>query len=95
MNEKAITVSSDNKKETRWSQTTKKGDITESVSVEKLYNKGYLITLEKYGYESKDTKHEKYISVTRKLYSETNPLDTDESDTPFNTVFTTLGKSNN
>ena len=85
---------SSTKQESRWSQATRKGEMTESITVEKLYNTGYLVTLEKYGYASNDVKKDKYISQTRKLYSENNPLDKDESDNPFSEVFNALGKEN-
>lgn len=68
------------KKDETWAQTIRKGDITESIRVEKLDNEGYLVVLERYGYEKGDKKHQKYISSTKKLFSEINPLDTDETD---------------
>lgn len=84
----------DNKtKQETWEQSTKNGDTTECIRVEKLYNQGYLVTLSKYGYKGTDSKRE-YYDVTRKLYSETNPLDKDESDDPFTSIFKTLGKDN-
>jgi hypothetical protein len=70
------------KKAKTWSQTIKNGDITKEINVEELDNGGYLVTLSRYGYENKDSKKEKYISDHRKLYSEVNPLDKDETDNP-------------
>lgn len=70
------------KKRETWAQTTERGSMTESIRVEKLDNGGYLVVLEKYGYENKDTKKEKYISTTKKLFSESNPLDANEADDP-------------
>ena len=61
-----------------WSQSTKKGDWTEEINVEKLDNKGYLVVLSKYGTDSKGN----YKSTSRKIYSDVNPLDDDETDSP-------------
>ena len=81
--------SSEKKKET-WSQSAKKGNLTRSINVEKLDNGGYLVTIEMYGYKPDDKKQEKYISSTSKLYSETNPLDEDETNDPIMDAYTTL-----
>jgi hypothetical protein len=69
-----------------WSQTIEKDGMTQRVSVEKLYNQGYLITINKYGQDSKG----KYQDYSRKLYSDTNPLDSNESDNPIDKLFKTL-----
>jgi hypothetical protein len=69
-----------------WSQTTEKDGWTQRISVEKLYNQGYLVTINKYGQDSKG----KYHDYSRKLYSDTNPLDSNESDNPIDTLFKTL-----
>ena len=82
MADKVLATNSETKKEETWSQTIKRGDITSSIRVEKLDNTGYLVTIEKYGYSKKDSKHEHYINETTKLYSLTNPLDNDETDDP-------------
>ena len=76
----------DQKQET-WSQRTEKDGITESITVEKLANQGYLVILSKYGTPNGSNK---YISKEKKLYSETNPLDKDESDDPITEMFKTL-----
>jgi len=69
-----------------WSQTTEKDGCTQRISVEKLYNQGYLVTINKYGQDSRD----KYQDYSRKLYSDTNPLDSNESDNPIDTLFKIL-----
>ena len=66
------------KKAETWSQSTKKGDWTETIEVERLANTGYLVILSKYGTDEKGN----YKSHSKKIYSETNPLDLDESDSP-------------
>ena len=79
--EKIISASDkmfEQKKRDTWSQSTKKGDWTETIDVEKLDNTGYLVILSKYGTDDKGN----YKSTSRKLFSETNPLDKDESDNP-------------
>jgi len=70
------------KKVNRWSQSFRNGDMTREIEVEELDNGGYLVTLSRNGYENKGTKKEKWVSDSRKVYSETNPLDKDENDNP-------------
>lgn len=88
INIKGIDNSKKDKIET-WSQTTEKDGWTQRISVEKLYNKGYLITLSKSGQDSKNN----WKEYSRKLYSDTNPLDTDESDNPIDNLFKTLSRN--
>lgn len=81
-------ASSSSNKDNKWSQTTRKGDITEEVSVEKLDNTGYLVTLRKWGYDKKD----KYREVSKKYYSLTNPLDADSEESPIDSLYKSLSK---
>ena len=74
------------KKRETWSQTKKVNEITEEIRVEKLDNTGYLVTISKHGEDSKG----KWFSKESKLYSETNPLDTDETDNPMDHLFKTI-----
>lgn len=76
----------DQKQET-WSQRTEKNGVTESITVEKLANQGYLVILSKYGTPSGS---DKYINKEKKLYSETNPLDKDETNDPITEMFNSL-----
>jgi hypothetical protein len=89
---KDITSKSDlvfeQKKQETWSQRTEKNGITESITVEKLANQGYLVILSKYG-----IRDGKYMDHTRKLYSETNPLDKDETNNPITEMFNTLSNT--
>ncbi len=48
-----------------------KDDLTKTIEVEQVEN-GYIITIEKYGRESKDSE---YISECKRYISETNPLE--------------------
>lgn len=86
---KAVESSAFSNKQETWSQRTEKNGITQRIEVEKLANKGYLIILNKYGTDSKG----KYFDKSVKLYSETNPLDTDETDSPFNQMFNALSSN--
>ncbi len=87
-----VTKALEKEKVETWSQRTEKDGVTECISVEKLANHGYLVTLNKYG--RKGNKGD-YFDVSRKLYSDTNPLDKDEeSDTPFNEMFKMLSNKN-
>jgi hypothetical protein len=78
------------KKQETWSQRTEKNGWTESITVEKLANTGYLVILNKYGREGKNGDYKDY---TKKLYSETNPLDKDETNDPITELFTTLSSN--
>ena len=71
------------KKRETWSQTTRQGDDSEEIRVEKLDNKGYIVTIRQNWYDSKGNWKEK----EKKLYSDTNPLDPDESDNPVDKLF--------
>lgn len=80
--EKALSSEKGEKRET-WSQTKKVGDVREEVNVEKLDNKGYLVVISKSWYDAKGNWKNKEL----KLYSETNPLDTDEEDNPIDKIY--------
>ncbi len=71
------------KKRETWSQTTRKGEDSEEIRVEKLDNKGYVVTIRMNWYDSKGNWKEK----DKKLYSDSNPLDPNESDNPVDTLF--------
>jgi hypothetical protein len=74
------------KKRQTWSQTKRVDDTTEEINVEKLDNEGYLITVSKSWYDKNNNwKHE-----DSKIYSETNPLDNNESDNPIDKVSSML-----
>lgn len=75
--DKALPKKAKKKRET-WSQTKRIGDTTEEMNVEKLDNKGYLITISKSWYDSKGNWH----NNDKKIYADNNPLDPDESDNP-------------
>lgn len=86
--ETAIDKSIKEEKVETWSNTIKKGNWTKRIDVEKLYNKGYLITLNIYGEDKKG----KYKDTTRKMYSETNPLEEEVSD-PMENLFKMLNRN--
>jgi len=81
----ALTKKEDTKK---WSQETRKGNTTECIDVEKLANKGFLVVLHK----SVDDPKKGYQSYCKKLYSETNPLEDMEEESPMSKLFTELLK---
>lgn len=83
--DKALNSGSPKKRET-WSQTKRVGDTTEEMRVEKLDNTGYLVTISKTWYDEKRNWKEKEV----KLYSEINPLDTDENDNPIDAIYSYL-----
>lgn len=79
------------KKRKTWSQTVKADEITEEIKVEKLDNEGYLVTISKYGEDSKGD----WFNKDSKIYSEINPLDKDESDNPITILFESLSRNTN
>lgn len=83
--DKAVGGKKQKKRET-WSQTKRVGDKTEEIQVEKLDNGGYLITVSKSWYDAKREWH----NSDSKLYSETNPLDKDETDNPIDQLSSVL-----
>ncbi len=88
--ETAVKSAMKKKKDKTWSQSTRIGEITKEVRVEKLANSGFLVIYSKHGEDSKGHWFNKEI----KTYSETNPLDTDgesEMDT-MSTVFNALSR---
>ncbi len=76
-----------NQKNETWIQRVEKDGITECINVEKLSNKGFLVTLSKHGY-----KGDKYIDASKKMYSDTNPLEDLPNENPFTQLFNTLAK---
>jgi len=83
--DKVIKSKTPKKRET-WSQTKRTGENTEEIQVEKLDNKGYLVTVSKSYYDSKQNWHRK----ESKLFSEKNPLDNDENNNPVDSLFDSL-----
>ena len=80
--DKALPNKSTKKRET-WSQTKRVGDTTEEMNVKKLDNQGYLVTISKSWYDSKGN----WKNNERKIFSESNPLDTDETDNPVDKLY--------
>ena len=71
---KAIDGSISKKKKVEtWSQSTRIGEMTKEVRVEKLFNGGFLVIYSKHGEDTKG----KWINKEIKTYSENNPLDED------------------
>lgn len=76
-----LTISSDKaevgelkkEKQETWSQSSRTGDSSKTVNVEKLYNKGFLVTIDISYKDAKDN----YQYIRRKVYSDTNPLEED------------------
>lgn len=69
-----------------WSQETRTGDVTKRLTVEKLDNQGYLVRINIYGDKPKGG----YFDETKKLYSETNPLEPKSVETPLDALFNSL-----
>ena len=86
---KALTVKNETKRE-NWSQTKTVGKNTETIRVEKLDNEGYLVCIEKSWYDDK----QQWYNNEVKLYSETNPLDDDDNDTPIDKLSNALLRKN-
>lgn len=85
---KAAVKAPKKKKVETWSQSTKIGDVTKRLEVEKLANGGFLVVFNKYGTDDKG----KYVDKTVKTYSENNPLDVEEADA-LSSVFDNLSRS--
>jgi hypothetical protein len=70
--EKAVKESGYSTKDKKnWRYSKSVDDWTKSLSVEKLSNKGYLLCVNVYGTNADG----KYKDITKKYYSETNPLE--------------------
>ena len=69
-----------------WSQESRVNGWTKCINVEKLFNQGYLVCINVYG----NTDKGEYKSVTRKLYSDTNPLDPNKDEDPVDKVVNNL-----
>ena len=76
------------KKETTWSKSTRVGDMTNEVRVEKLANGGFLVVYGKHG----EDENGKWINKEIKTYSETNPLAPDVEVDPLSEVFSELSR---
>ena len=88
--DKALTKNKTKKRKT-WSQTSKVDEVTEEIKVEKLDNEGYLVVISKYGDDAKGD----WFNKESKIYSEINPLDTDESDNPMDLLFESISRKIN
>ena len=76
------------KKEKTWSQSTRIGEMTREVRVEKLANGGFLVVYSKHGDDAKG----KWINEEVKTYSETNPLEVATEVDPLAEVFSELSR---
>lgn len=83
--DKALSPNKKKKRET-WSQTKRIGDKTEEINVEKLDNNGYLVVISKSWYDSKGQWH----NQDKKIYSDSNPLDSNENDNPIDQLSSVL-----
>ena len=77
------------KKETTWSKSTRTGEMTKEVRVEKLANGGFLVIYSKHGEDDKG----KWINKEVKTYSESNPLSPDVEVDPLTDVFSELSRN--
>ena len=77
------------KKETTWSKSTRIGEMTKEVRVEKLANGGFLVIYSKHGEDDKG----KWINKEVKTYSEENPLAPDVETNPLDEVFSELSRN--
>ena len=82
-------VAKKKKKETTWLKSTRVGDITNEVRVEKLANGGFLVIYSKHGEDDNG----KWISKEVKTYSESNPLEPDMEADPLSDVFSELSRN--
>jgi hypothetical protein len=73
----SIMDSSSKDKKVTFSKSFEKNGVTERITVEALDNKGYLIIYNCYGRDNTKNNTE-YKDITKKYYSETNPLDQTE-----------------
>lgn len=85
----SISISKEQKTRKTWSQTVRRGDNSKTINVEELDNGGYLVTVDLNG---KDKKGE-WTYITKKYYSETNILDSDETDDPINIFYKQLSRN--
>jgi len=76
------------KKVQTWSKSTRTGEMTKEVRVEKLANSGFLVTYSKHGEDEKGA----WISKEVKIYSEDNPLAPDVEVDPLAEVFSELSR---
>jgi len=86
---KAVEAVAKKKKEKTWSQSTRIGDMTKEVRVEKLANGGFLVVYSKHGDDAKG----KWINEEVKTYSETNPLESTVEVDPLAEVFSEISRN--
>ena len=86
---KAVEAVAKKKKEVTWSKSTRVGEMTNEVRVEKLANGGFLVVYSKHGDDDKG----KWISKEVKTYSETNPLDIEVETLDISSVFDELSRT--
>lgn len=77
------------KKVATWSQSTRVGDVTKEVRVEKLFNEGFLVEYSVHGEDPKGN----WFDDSIKTYSDTNPLDSDGETDELSTVFNQLSRN--
>lgn len=76
-----------------WRKSVEKNGITKTINVEKLDNTGYLVRVSIYGEDSTKT-NPKYISIEKKYYFESNPLEEEEEIDPLTELSNMLSASN-
>ena len=77
------------KKETTWSKSTRVGEMTKEVRVEKLANGGFLVIYSRHGEDDKG----KWVNKEVKTYSESNPLAPYAEVDPLVDVFSELSRN--
>lgn len=77
------------KKEITWSKSTRIGEMTNEIKVEKLANGGFLVVYSKHGDDAKG----RWINKEIKTYSETNPLDVEVETADISSVFDELSRN--
>lgn len=65
------------KKNRRWSKSTENNGVSTTISVEEVEN-GFIVTLNKYGHDLKETSKNKYIDIHKRWISKENPLKDDD-----------------
>jgi len=86
---KAIDAPTKKKKELTWSKSTRVGEMTKEIRVEKLANSGFLVIYSKHGDDAKGN----WINKEIKTYSETNPLEVETEVADISSVFDELSRN--
>lgn len=90
ISEKAIVDVSKKKKRETWTHSIRKGDLSKTMEVEELDGGGYLVTVRLEGPNKKG----EWEYTTKKLYSETNPLDIEQPEDPLTKMANLLVRAN-